>query len=208
MTFAAVILAGGMSRRMGEDKSQLKIGDRSFIEILCDELSGFDELYLSVAKPRESTLKLPQLSDSFPEAGPLSGLCAGLEGCVSDAALFVPCDTPFFTAAAGRALCAALEDDYDGVIAVSSSGISFPLCAVYRKSAAALFRRALENGHRRVLDALSQLRIKQLELPDAVLKNINTPADYEAVLRETKKNILLTGERGIGKSALIKKEFS
>lgn len=208
MTFAAVILAGGKSRRMGEDKAQLKIGGRSFTEILAHELSVFGELYISVAEPKKLDLSVPQLFDPFPDGGPLSGLCAGLESCAADAALFVPCDTPFFTAEAGQKLCTALSDEYDGVMAISSSGRSFPLCAVYKKCAAAVFRRTLESGQKRVIEATAQLRIRQVELPDDVLTNVNYSMDYQALIKDLKKNIFLTGERGVGKSGIVKNLLS
>lgn len=208
MKFAAVILAGGGSRRMGEDKAKLKIGGRSFTEILASELSGFDELYLSVAKKGKEVLSIQQLVDPIPNAGPLGGLCAGLAACASDAALFVPCDTPLFTSSAGKRLCAALTDEYDGVIAVSEGGRCYPLCAVYRKSALAAFRSTLENGQKKVIDAFSQLRIRQVVLPDEVFTNINDPDDYAKLRQSLKMNILLTGRRGVGKSAVVLKVLS
>jgi molybdopterin-guanine dinucleotide biosynthesis protein A/nucleoside-triphosphatase THEP1 len=208
MNFAAVILAGGKSRRMGEDKSQLKIGAHSFAEILARELSGFVELYISVAEPGQPPVNLPQLADPFPNAGPLSGLLAGLEGCRAQAVLFVPCDTPFFTARDGKKLCAALTSEFDGVVAVSPSGRQYPLCAVYRKSAAEVFRRALEAGQNRVMQALAKLHIRFVELPDEILLNINSPEDYAAALKSLKKNIFLTGSRGAGKTRVIRRTLS
>ena len=118
----------------------------------------------------------------------MSGLCAALEECQSEALLFVPCDAPLFTLEAGQYLCSLLTEEYDGVVAVSSEGGEHPLCAVYRKSAAAAFRSTLESGENRVYKAFSRLNLRFARLEDAgigdeVLMNVNSPEDYEELKR-------------------------
>ncbi|OPZ60301.1 MAG: Molybdenum cofactor guanylyltransferase [Deltaproteobacteria bacterium ADurb.Bin510] len=61
-----------------------------------------------------------------------------------------------------------------------------PLCAVYRRRCAAVFKEQLEQGDLRLTNALKRLRTKYVEITDGDFaemldKNINTRADYAAL---------------------------
>ena len=186
MKLGAVILAGGKSRRMGEDKAELKTGGRSFLEIISGELSGFDELLLSVDDAgRYTGSKLCRVGDVFPGCGPMGGLHAALTACNSDVLLAVSCDLPLFTKALGESLCAGLAEGYDAVVPKTDDGRIHPLCAVYRKSCAAVFEKFLAGGNYRMTDALKAMNVKYINgLDDRQLQNINTREEYSLLLEK------------------------
>lgn len=91
-TFAAVILAGGKSSRMGQDKAQM---------LRPDGLTQLEHTQAQVAQLNPSFIMIsgsPDLPDVYPELGPLSGIHAAVEKLSEgDALLVVPCDLPLLT---------------------------------------------------------------------------------------------------------------
>jgi len=93
----AFILAGGASRGMGTDKSQLLIDRQTFAERISDTLLKVtDSVTIVGRQSAESTL--PSIADVYPQWGALGGLHAALDACRRDWAIVVACDLPFVTA--------------------------------------------------------------------------------------------------------------
>jgi len=119
-SFIAVILAGGQSSRMGQDKAQLQRPDGdSQLEFTakCALQAGAQQVLIS----GQSLVGYPALPDLHPSAGPLAGIEAALDWLSrqgSDHPLVVlPCDLPYLTTApVGELLTAdcnsAFKDSY------------------------------------------------------------------------------------------------
>ncbi|MEM4196199.1 MAG: molybdenum cofactor guanylyltransferase, partial [Methanothermobacter sp.] len=102
---AAVVLCGGMGRRMGSDKGLLVMDGRTFIEIITDKLlEYFSEVTVVF---RDSTQagnyrdlldsSFRVLTDEVRGVGPLGGIFTALGRISGSAALFLPCDSPLVT---------------------------------------------------------------------------------------------------------------
>lgn len=185
MNTGAVVLCGGMSRRMGSAKALLPMGDATFLERILGQLEGFDEVLLSVSG-RETELPegYPRVADRYPGCGPMGGLHAALTASGSDALLAVACDLPLFRRELGQLLCGSLTEDEDAVVPVTPDGYRHPLCAVYRKETAAVFQRCLESGTYKLRAALDGMRVREISVPEELqpcLRNINTPEEYRAI---------------------------
>lgn len=190
MKFGAVILMGGESRRMGKDKAKLKIGGRSFFHRLLLELADYSEVFASVSSSViRSELPCRMVFDAYPGCGPMAGLQAALSACESDALLTLSCDLPLFEKRFGRWLCSLLDENTDAVIPITSDGRSHPLCAVYRKSCAAVFENFLREGRYKLTAALQELNVHYAQAGDfePMLRNINTMSDYEALCAEMRE---------------------
>lgn len=95
----AVILSGGDSRRMGQDKANLLLGERTLLQSVAATLqSMFAEVIISVRQPRPG-IDLLQVCDDPAHSGPLAGLAAGLERATTPWIFAVACDMPFITPA-------------------------------------------------------------------------------------------------------------
>lgn len=72
---SAGILAGGKSKRMGEDKARLWHGGETFLAHLLRELREFDEVLLSV-EDRRAWADAPcrVVEDQLPDFGPVEGI--------------------------------------------------------------------------------------------------------------------------------------
>ena len=194
MKFGAVILYGGKSRRMGRDKAELIIEDRTFLEHIAGELENFEELILSLDSAEKiPTIKCTVVTDVYSGCGPMGGIHSALSTCNSDALLVVSCDLPLFNSELGQYLCTQLNDNTDAVIPVTSDGRIHPLCAVYRKTTAQVFEKYLMVGNYKILNAYKDMRVKYVPMDrtpcnEKWLKNINTPEQYDALCRQKERN--------------------
>ena len=70
-----VILAGGRSRRMGQNKALMRLGDESLIAHVIRQMESVtDELLLITNEPNPYTvLGLPMYADILPDMGALGG---------------------------------------------------------------------------------------------------------------------------------------
>src|SRR5258705_10434172 len=99
----AFILAGGASSRMGTDKSQLLIGEKTFNEHIAATLLEIVETVTVVGRSLVDP-RLKSVADVYPQWGALGGLHAALNACKSDWALVVACALPFVAADLFRGL--------------------------------------------------------------------------------------------------------
>ena len=199
-----IILAGGKSRRMGQNKALLPLGEDSLIAHVIRRMRRVtDELLLITNAPAEYThLGLPMHSDIIPDAGALGGIYTGLTYASHDVAVCVACDSPFLQPKLLSYLISILGE-YDAVMPYTESRnrdieVTNPshstdqmtlqtLCAVYAKRCLPVIEQMLNEPDLRV-HALRE-RANILTLAPEIWKtydakgysffNINTPEDFE-----------------------------
>ena len=197
MPITGVILAGGTSRRMGQNKALIQLGNDSLIGHVIRHIRLVaDELLLITNTPNEyAHLGLPMHNDIVPDAGALGGIYTGLMSASHDAVLCVACDSPFLVPKLLTYLVSIL-DDYDAVMPYTYRGnpadhnnsaqITLQtLCAVYSKRCLPIIKLMLQEPELRVHALQERASIKcvspevwQAFDPDGIsFFNINTPAD-------------------------------
>jgi len=186
----AFILAGGASRRMGTDKSQLLIERQTFAERIAETLLQVaDSVKLVGGQSQTSTLSTAP--DVYPQWGALGGLHAALAACKAEWAIVVACDLPFVTAELFSFL-SGKRLGHDAVVPVQQDGRPQPLAALYRVDPC--LQRAtelIEAGRRRPLDLLEAVNtcwvqfeeLTNLAQSERFFVNINTPSDYDEAIR-------------------------
>lgn len=199
---SVLILCGGRSRRMGQDKAQLELGGLSLLERVVGVSSGFGEgVSLACGQtPRYAELGLPLVLDESSESGPIAGLVAGLGSSSQTHLLAIACDMPFLSADLFQALWARVkEQDLDVCFLESEKGRE-PLCAVYSRACLPFMRQALKAGNRKVtafqkVEGAEILRSGLLPLASLQdsstynrLANLNTPDDLERARRVLEEN--------------------
>ena len=117
LSVTGVILAGGKSRRMGQNKALIQLGASPLIAHVIHHMRLVtDELLLITNTPTEyAHLGLPMHSDRVPDAGALGGIYTGLTYASHDAVLCVACDSPFLRPKLLSYLVATLGE-YDAVM--------------------------------------------------------------------------------------------
>jgi molybdenum cofactor guanylyltransferase len=185
-----VILAGGLSRRMGHDKATLPAGDGTLIEHLARRLAPVvDETIIaggSVCAPFEGVRVVP---DHQPGLGPLGGMFAGLTAAKERHVWVVGCDLPDVEPALGG-LLRALAGDYEAVVPRPDQEPE-GVCALYVRELAPRIEMLLEAGERSIKSLLERSIVRyvasaELRAVDPELRsfrNVNTPADYEGWLK-------------------------
>lgn len=91
-----IILLGGKSIRMGENKALMKLGSSTVIERLVKFMcSLFTQVILISNNPEEyDFLNLPVYRDIYPGKGPLAGIHSGLVNSSSVKNFVISCDIP------------------------------------------------------------------------------------------------------------------
>ena len=188
-TCGAVILAGGTSRRMGQDKALLELAGESMVKRICRQLSPFKELLLSAGDPALSEgLPVRLVPDLYRNAGPLAGLHASLLASEKEALFCVSCDLPNYTPALAAFLMERFPEEADILVCRDQSGRVHPLCGIYTKRALPLLESQLKDGNYRVRTLLEKARCVYLDtgdyFPDSVFFNMNTPEDFQKAKEE------------------------
>jgi len=179
----AIIMAGGLSSRMGTDKSMLPIKDQSMIEGICARLSRcFNQILISANEPdKYAFLGFEVVPDKIQGQGPLMGIASALEASANEFNFVIACDIPNINLACiNRMLSEASESQADIVVPTTGEGKHEPLFAIYRKSALKAIDQALLLGKRKISDVFTLCTVKYFELEDANwLINLNTIAEYK-----------------------------
>ena len=182
---SAVILCGGKSTRMGQDKAGLLIEKKTFLQQIEENLKDADEILLSVKNRRDyPEIGARHVEDREADKGPLMGLCSALEECSYEKIWVTSCDMPFIDWQVAEELAVYFEDGIDAVIPVDRTGKKYVLCAWYRKSILEILKEQLESGDLKVKHLLRHLRVCYVAvegLTDGSRKfqNINTREEYQ-----------------------------
>lgn len=182
---SAVILCGGKSTRMAQDKAGLLIGKKTFLQQIEKNLKDADEILLSVKDRRDyPEIGARHIEDREADKGPLMGLCSVLEECSYDKVWVMSCDMPLVNWDTAQELEHYLTDGIDAVIPVDRTGKKYVLCAWYRKSILEILKEQLESGDLKVKHLLERLRVCYVAvegLTDGSRKfqNINTREEYQ-----------------------------
>lgn len=133
----ALILAGGLSRRMGRDKRLAHLGGRPLLAHVLERLRPqVESLAINAPQPLEIDPALPLVPDTLPgRPGPLAGVLAGLRHAARTSPgashlLTVPADTPFLPHDLVARLAAA-ADDPAGIVVAASRGRPHPVVALW-----------------------------------------------------------------------------
>ena len=189
MKTAAVILAGGMSRRMGRDKAALPFGEETMLSHLVHTYQPyFDVTAVSLNIPgRFDTAGAMEVVDRRPGEGPMAGLEAAFLDTGADVIFLTGTDLPFGDPALARHLVESLGT-HDICLIRSDKGPE-PLFAVYSSRCLSAIRKSLEEGRRSMYGVIQQM--DTLELPAEslpqfdiarILSNVNDPEEYAKAL--------------------------
>ena len=187
-----VILAGGVSSRMGSNKALLPYRGGRFIESIHRLLGElFDDVLLITNTPEQyDFLPCRKAGDLYPGMGTLAGLHAGLQQSVTPYIFAVACDMPYLNPDL-IAMLAGFRDRGDVVIPHGEKGAE-PLHALYGKGCLPAMERSLDAGRRRIVSFFPEVRVWEVTPGEVAridpgfdsFKNINTPDDYFALREE------------------------
>jgi len=141
-----ILLAGGLSKRMGREKGILRIGNAllyqyplGVLESVCDEVL--------VSTCNDSVLKVKHriVCDEVKGMGPMGGIYSCLKASASDLNLVLSYDMPLVNDALFRLLLSE-SATYDIVLPGVNQKRPEPLCGLYRKSIASIMKEMMDEN--------------------------------------------------------------
>ncbi|MFC1623983.1 molybdenum cofactor guanylyltransferase [Candidatus Omnitrophota bacterium] len=198
--FTGIILSGGKSKRMGEDKTFTLFSGRPLIEVMIGKLSPlFNDLLIVANNVNFVSLRdfiierghqkynLRIEPDILKDHGPLGGIYTGLIYSKDKYNFIVACDMPFLNEALIRYMMGK-SDGYDVVIAEWQGQLQ-PLCAVYSKDCITPIEKELSKNNLKITDFFKNVKVRVINEEEVsrfdperlFFVNINTPQDIRVL---------------------------
>ena len=196
----AVVLAGGKSKRFGEDKNQIKLGDKTLLEHVLSKINNkFEEILivsshnLEIKKSENITI----IPDCFDDFGPLAGVLSSMKWVKENQKKYkwvasFPSDTPFFDI--------SIIEEYKKRININDSSLYFIKSNNKRHNIFGLWSIDLldvleddlkNNNFRKVEDWADKIGVKTIDIEVNEFDpffNINTKEDFEKAKEILSKN--------------------
>lgn len=180
--FSAIVLAGGKSTRMGQDKAFLPFGDERLIDRVIARLQECFPQVIVVGASLDCLKNngVKTVVDEKPGMGPMMGILSGLKASATELNFVMACDIPDFNHFFLKRML-AMSPAYDVLVPRHGNGRHESLFAVYHRRVIPLLQSFLDKGIKKIDLAFAQCRQGYIDIgDDSWLVNINTPADYAA----------------------------
>ena len=180
---SAVILAGGLSHRFGQDKAFFEIQGKPMIKIVADALKVvFDKVIVAggdIEKLGEQGLIC--YPDPVPGKGALGGIYNGLANSDSESVFFCGCDMPLIKPDVIRIISDNIGDE--DILMPVIKGTRQPLHAVYKKTILPAVKQLVNSNDLFLPDLFEKVEVRHLDeyifskIPDYHLSfvNLNNP---------------------------------
>lgn len=195
-TISAIVLAGGESSRMGQDKALLPLANQTLLAKICHVaaectarvyiVTPWIEKYQHIVPQNcqiiSETIILPHQTSNCP----IIGFVQGLRQINTDWALLLACDLPRLSSSHIKLWSEDLKQVSASQIALlprNAKGWE-PLCGFYRRSCLSFLEAYIATGGKSFQGFLAQHSIAELSVSDRnCLFNCNTPEDWRRILR-------------------------
>ncbi len=182
----AVVLAGGMARRMeGRDKGLQYWNDKPLIAYVLERLkSQISNIAINANRNIEQYQQFgcDVFSDNLPDfQGPLSGMATALARTSADFVLFVPCDCPNLPLNLLEKLQSAVSKNRVFAAYAHDGNRAHPTFCLIAKTLAEPLNAYLAQGERRMLQFLEMQNAEVVDFSEqpSAFKNFNYLADLE-----------------------------
>jgi cyclic pyranopterin phosphate synthase len=179
-----LVLTGGRSKRMGQDKALLPFHNRPHALYLYELLQTYcQQVFLSArANQWQGTVlaNLPILVDQFASVGPITGLLTAFSHFPKVNWLVVACDLANLQPSTIEKLLANFSEEAIATCYRNPAGFPEALCAIYTPSALPILQNAFAQQQYcpvKILETVDCLLIDPQS--DQEIANINTPEDWQ-----------------------------
>ena len=191
-TLCGLILAGGLSRRMGVDKALLHYHGEPQVCWLWRELKRVcRSVYVSLRADQASCQPyagLPLVIDSFTSIGPATGLLSAWDQVSEVAWLVVAVDLPFLDGEILKILIEGRRTDCLATAFEHTDGTLEPLCTIWEPSARDILIDRIEAGDKSLRTLLEGAPVNRLLAPSGgVITSVNSPTDYQKALKQLRE---------------------
>ena len=187
----AVVLAGGKSKRFGEDKNHIKLGDKTLLEHVLFKITNKFREILIVSSHNQEIKKLENvivIPDCFDDFGPLAGVLSSMKWVKKNQKHYkwvatFPSDTPFFET--------SIIEEYKKRIKINNSLLYFVKSNNKRHNIFGLWsidlmeileKDLIKNNFRKVEEWANKIGVKTIDIKISKFDhffNINTKEDFD-----------------------------
>jgi len=185
---SSIVLAGGKSLRLRQDKSLATVGNKSLLERVVSRISPISGEIIIVTSeeqtfPQFTFAKLITVADIYPDKGPLGGIYTGLKISNSFVNLVVAADMPFLSQALLRYMV-ELSSNFDLVVPRVGNLLE-PLHGIYTKNCLAPIENMIKQNKLQVRELFPQVKVRYVDTEEIdqfdprhlSFFNINTEAE-------------------------------
>ena len=181
-----IILAGGKSSRMGQDKGLMLYQGMSLIQYAINAIRPVVSSVLIVSSNKDyEQFGYPLIDDVYTEKGPLAGIYSGLKASMTDQNVVLGCDMPHVSTDLIKYLVSIMKDE--AVLLPSFKGKTEQLVGVYTKKCEPIFKEKIESGNLKIRNAISLLPHRFVEIDEHfefykpnLFSNLNSPKDLRS----------------------------
>ena len=188
---SSVILAGGISRRLGRDKALVKVGGIPLICRVMDTMNEFARETVVVVNTFDRIRELPlpkaviPAVDIYPDTGALGGIYTGISESKEEWSFVFSCDMPFINLELLRFML-SVKKGFDIVVPLVD-GRPEPTHALYNKSCLSHIQQRIEESDLKITNFFRTVRVMYLSDEDLdridperqSFFNINTQEDLD-----------------------------
>jgi molybdenum cofactor guanylyltransferase len=185
-----VVLAGGRSKRFGEDKSQAQLGGKILIDyILSEIINDFKEVIIVANNPIKhlSSEKITKIEDFKNNLGPLGGIFSAMKWAKDNNKKYqwiatFPSDTPFFTNVILNNFLNRINEKESELFFMRSNNKRHNVFGLWSLDLIDQLEKDLENGSRKVEKWANDIGVKTINMSfekEDPFFNINTKEDLK-----------------------------
>ncbi len=190
MNLTAIILAGGKSSRMGEDKGLVLLKGKPMIQYLLDLFLDLKIPVIIIANNSQyKKFGVPVFSDIIKNKGPLSGIYSGLYHSKTEKNFIVSCDIPFLSKNIVEFLIENTENEMVTVLSLNEK--IQPLTGVYSKKLKNKILFNLYEDKLKLRTFIQSVDYKSIDIIDSVFENVEN-----ALINVNTKTELIMLENG------------
>ena len=190
ITIGALILAGGLARRMGGvDKGLVEVAGKPMVKYALDVLTPLvNSVVINANRSVEQYEKfgVPVVLDTLAgHQGPLAGLSAGINALPSDYIVMCPCDSPFLQGALVQALIdGCISNDADISVPHDGGRLQPVFCVVNRRVEASL-NAFLNEGERKIDRWFTKHKVHTVDATEYAVSFLNINTEEERLNAES-----------------------
>ena len=188
------ILAGGKSKRMGQDKAFLQVGKKMVIERVIEQVQALtDDLFINTNTPDVfAQFNLPMVGDIHADMAALGGIYSAIHAAQHKRVLVVACDMPFLNVDLLSYLI-KLSPTADVVAPLIHPPQPETMHTVYSKTCLPAIEKRLLANKLRIIGFFDDVTVRYVEQKEIAaidphlysFVNMNTPHDLERVRKLT-----------------------
>lgn len=192
MQVTGIILAGGKSSRMGEDKGLVLLNGKPMVQYIIEALEKVvSDIIIISNNDSYNTFGFPVHSDIIEDKGPVGGIYTGLHYSKTQLNFCISCDVPMISSDFILWLLKRSGKSY--ITLPIYKGKVHQMIGVYSKHVLSNFKESAEKGHLKLSQVNYDMACEIIDIEkeyanfdELIFSNINTKNELRSITNESK----------------------